>query len=53
LVKALGREIEHHVTPKEAEKLQKKHELAFARYRHADPADLLAHLDEVGVRTLN
>src|SRR5882672_11650296 len=35
LVKALGREIGHHVTPKQAERLQMKHELAFARYRHA------------------
>jgi HAD superfamily hydrolase (TIGR01509 family) len=55
LVKALGREIGHHVTPKQAEKLQQKHELAFARYRHTvhplpGARELLQHLTDAGVR---
>jgi HAD superfamily hydrolase (TIGR01509 family) len=55
LVQALGREIGHHVTPEQAEKLQKRHELAFARYRHAvrplpGAHELLQHLSDAGVR---
>jgi HAD superfamily hydrolase (TIGR01509 family) len=55
LVQALGREIGQHVTPEQAEKLQKRHALAFARYRHAirplpGARELLQHLSDAGVR---
>jgi HAD superfamily hydrolase (TIGR01509 family) len=55
LVQALAREIGHHVTPEQAEKLQKRHAVAFAHYRHAvrplpGARELLRHLSNAGVR---
>jgi HAD superfamily hydrolase (TIGR01509 family) len=55
LVQALAREIGHHVTPEQAEKLQKRHAVAFARYRHAvrplpGARELLRHLSNADVR---
>jgi HAD superfamily hydrolase (TIGR01509 family) len=55
LVQALGREIGKQLTPEQAERLQERHALAFARYS-ADvrplpgARELLRHLTDAGVR---
>jgi hypothetical protein len=48
LAHALLRETGHQVTVEEAGRLQRLHAGAYRVYQ--DPADMLRHLDEVGVR---
>lgn len=55
LVQALGREIGRKLTPEQAERLQERHAVAFARYAAEvrplpGACELLRHLTEMGVR---